>query len=756
MMARRHEGLGDTATAATQSVRGIGASSPGDGDGDDDADVGDGDGAQQATATKSQPSSPSQLGPSLEPDNRSWEEKTWWSVAGITLLLWGFSLFGWVDSYPWLSALIATLVIWGLGTVVAPWAPGVPRRWATAAAGITVALAVIGLLVWSYLQVVTSPGYGTDEIAFDQYAAQLLSHGLNPYTHSMAPAFALFHVSPNGYTFHLDGSPVTTLSYPALSFLVYVPFIMAGWSTQVAVAVNVAAWAVGIVLAFALLPRGVRPLAIVVGSLSVYVGYAVGGVTDALFVPLLIGAVFRWDDFARTRGPVAWRGPVLLGLAMAVKQTPWALLPFLAAGIALEARSRGSSRSETARTVGRYCGIALVAFLAPNVAFFVANPNAWLSGVLTPLSSHTVPAGQGLVGLSLFMGLGGGSLAAYTAALVIVLVAIWVIYVFTYPALKAWAVATPAIVLFFSARSFGSYLVSLLPAAIVAATTIRREPAGHVPSLESEKSETVRAGRHRRAKPAGPWRLRTVLVVSVCACVLAVGLIFSYRPPLGIAITSVRTTGQLATVVQLGVEVTNHSDHALRPAFSVESGGTLTAFWLANGPPGPIPPGQRAHYALFAPNFFAQPPISGGFQVVAFTDDPGTVSRSSPYVPTTWHVGLVPNAVNRVVPVGQVIVIHAQILDKLDRPVAVGGVPIYMGQITYAQRGLIYSEAIVNQGQIGQSPVSALTDRSGQATFVIRGTQVSNDPVYFEANLVNQSQFFPYGYSEIVPIRFGR
>ncbi len=79
-----------------------------------------------------------------------------------------------------------------------------------------------------------------------------------------------------------------------------------------------------------------------------------------------------------------------------------------------------------------------------------------------------------------------------------------------------------------------------------------------------------------------------------------------------------------------------------------------------------------------------------------------------------------------------------------------------MGQITYAQRGLIYSEAIINQGQVGQSPVSALTDNSGEATFVIRGTQVSNDPVYFEANLVNATQFYPYGYSEIVPIRFGR
>ena len=65
---------------------------------------------------------------------------------------------------------------------------------------------------------------------------------------------------------------------------------------------------------------------------------AVGGVTDFLFVPLLIGAAAGWDRFAWTRGPAAWRGPVLMGLAMAVKQTPWLIVPFVVAGIVLESR----------------------------------------------------------------------------------------------------------------------------------------------------------------------------------------------------------------------------------------------------------------------------------------------------------------------------------------------------------------------------------------------------------------------------------
>jgi len=92
----------------------------------------------------------------------------------------------------------------------------------------------------------------------------------------MAPAFSLFHVSPDGYTFLLNGHAVTSLSYPALSFLLYAPLVALGWTTQTAVVVNVLAWALGMVLAFVLLPKSIRPLAIVVGSFSVYISYAVG------------------------------------------------------------------------------------------------------------------------------------------------------------------------------------------------------------------------------------------------------------------------------------------------------------------------------------------------------------------------------------------------------------------------------------------------------------------------------------------------
>jgi hypothetical protein len=381
--------------------------------------------------------------------------------------------------------------------------------------------------------------------------------------------------------------------------------------------------------------------------------------------------------------------------------------------------------------------IAVAAFLVPNLPFLVLSPHAWVTGVLTPIASHTVPAGQGLVGLTLFLGLGGGSLAAYTVAAVVVYVSLWLAFVATYPALKAWAVLCPTVVLFFGARSFGSYLVTLLPAALVAATSVR--PTG------------------TRGRPPGPVRRWApwIVVGGLVASLASLGAVFSSAAPLTVRIVSVRTTGQLATVVELGVDVDNRSGRAVVPSFTVESGGQLTAFWTAQGGPPSLAPGVHAHYTLLAPNFFAQPPITGGFQVVAFTSAPASVSASPSYLPTTFHVALDPTSVTRTLPLGEPVTLHASVLDLVDRPVRQAGVPVYLGQVIYGQQGLVFGQAIINQGQIGQTPVVAFTDGNGVATFVVRGTQSTTDPVYFEANLVDPRQFYPYGYSEIVPIRFG-
>ena len=653
------------------------------------------------------------------------------TLAGVFVITWSFRLSGYLTFGPWLAVPVVVLGLFGLLVIVAAWLPdsvlGSRRQHQIGWAALFAVL--VALALWSYFQVFIAPDYATDEIAFDQYAAQLALHGINPYLHSMAPAFPMFHVSPNGYTFQLNGQPITALSYPALSFEAYLPLLALGLTTQAAVWINVAAWALGAVILYAVLPRNLAPLAAVVASVDIYIGYAAGGVTDCLFVPLLVGAAVGWDRFASTRGLAAGRGPVLMGLAMAVKQTPWLVAPFVVVGIVLESRRGGWHQA--ARDGLRYAGIAAVAFLVPNLPYLIGAPQAWLRGILTPLSAQAVPAGQGLISLGLSLGVGGGSLLAYNVAAVVVLAAVLACYVVTYPALKPATFLLPSVVLFFATRSFGSYLVMLIPAAIAAAATTRRPPGA--------------AWRH--------WKLIALLGTAISA--VAVTAAVAAGSPLAMSIESVRTTGQLATVEQLTLAVDNTTGASVRPAFTIEDGTTLTAFWRRQEGPAVLRPHQRASYTIVAPSYFAMPSIGAGFQVLAFLQSPASVSRTSAYLASAWRVILQPDAINDPVAIGQQITVQAEIVNRLDQPVRNANLPVYLGQVIYAQRGLQYSQAFINQGLGGQTPVEALTNAAGVATFTIHSPVAGSDPVYFEANLVNPASFYPYGYSPILAVRFG-
>jgi uncharacterized membrane protein len=665
-------------------------------------------------------------------------ERSSWILVGATVISWAFLLYGYSDTYPWLSWVEVIVSFYGLGSLVAAWlhrGDGFPSSLGWVTLGVT----LVAFILWCWIQIRVAPAYGTDESAFDQFAAQLVTQGHNPYTASMAPSFNLFHVSPNGYTFRLNGSPVTQLSYPALSFLLYVPFLLIGWSSQLAIGVNVLAWALAVIVSYWLLPRAVKPLAIVLGSLGIYTGFAVGGVTDMLYVPFLVVAVYQWDRALEREGWHRWIVPVAMGIALAIKQTPWFILPFLLAGLYLEAKQRGWTRGESVRGVWGYVWRTGVVFLVPNAVFIVASPSAWLRGVVTPMFGNAVPAGQGWVALSNFLALGGGSLKTYTILVLSVYLCSVVLFVLTYPRSKPVAILLASLVLFFSERSFSNYFVMLLLPMMVAATSIRWNRDA-IPSLGTHLWATTQ----RR--------------LSVVGSLILVGgaliLVSTYRQPIELQIQSVATTGQLATVLQVTTLVTNTTGHSLHPIFSSESGASITAPWNVITGPAVLGAGASTTYVLQAPNFFAQPSLSGGFQMVALTESPPAMSVSLPYIPTTLHVNLNPEAVNKPVPVGDPVTFTAQILSSTNHPVDRAGVPVYLGQISYTQQGLVFGEAVINQGQIGQTPVEALTNAQGIATFVVTGTQPSINPVYFEANLVNSQASYPYGYSDIVPIRF--
>lgn len=658
-------------------------------------------------------------------------QKIVWTLAGITILLWGLRIWGYITLFSWLALVATGVIAFGLLTILIAWLPTKKYKTLEIFSWIALFVTIGSLFVWGYMQVFTSPAYGTDEIAFDQYAAQLFIHGINPYLHSLRNAFNIFHVSPNGYTFKLNGHPVTALSYPALSFELYVPFLLLGWSTQLGIAVNLAAWAVSILLMFLLLPKPFRPIAIIFGSISIYVGYAIGGVTDAIFVPFLIIAAYKWDQFGTSNNKKRWAGPIAMGLAMAIKQTPWIIFPFIVSGIFLEASGRKGFQSAKKLSL-QYTAVATISFLIPNLPFIVWSPMSWLKGIFTPLVSNAVPAGQGLISLTIFSGIGGGSLTDYTVASLAMLASTFAFYLATYPKLKSLNFFLPSLVLFFATRSFGSYLITLIPATLIAAST----------ALNRFSMPNIKI-------------LKKISGVGFIGAFIALFIALTSTSPFAMSISSVHTTGQLATVDKINVLLVNNTSKYQKPTFSVNSGGILTAFWIKQGPM-KLKPYEHATYTLISPNFPSMPPINGGFQVVAFTNHPGTISRTTPYLPTTWHISLTPDAINHLVKPNQNIHLQAEVLNSLNQRVRVAGLKIFLGQIVYAQKGLQYGQASINNSLPGQTPISAITNSAGVAGFNISSSYAGNHPIYFEANLVNGQYFFPYGYSQILPIRFGK
>ncbi len=697
---------------------------------------------------------------------QSWAERIWWTIAGIAMLNFAIGLITYASTFPWLAGFVVIGGAWGLGTITVSLmqfgqSPQI-RRYSNVLGWASAFLLLAMFAAWAFVQVHNSPAYGTDELAFDQYAAQLVQHGMNPYVHSMNPSFNLFRVSPDGYTYTLTGQAVTQFSYPSLAFLVYLPFLILGWSHELGVGLNLIAWAASILLMFRLLPRNMRAAALVLGLVDAYLSNAAGGVTDVLYMPLLIIAAYRWDRFGLDRR--SYIAPVMVGLAMAIKQTPWPLLVFVLAALACDEYTRAGIESAL-RRAGRYLAIVLATFFVVNLPFIVMAPSAWVSGTLTPLVKNMVPSGQGTVALSLFLHLGGGSLFAFTVATAFMALLTFVAYVGTYPLMRPATFMFPALIYFFTSRSQTNYLIALIPVAIIGAVTAGAAPQA-VPSsgLDGTLLETGLTGRGSRAwlarvvGPDGPVRtLRWAQAIAVSALLFVIAMVYSVTAPspLNMTITKVKVNGILGLVQQVTVRVTNRSNTRARPAFTIEDSRGYTTFWKASRGPSSLAPGQTAKYTLYGLNSGAEPLNSGGFSVVAFTNSPGTVSVSNRYLPALMHLTFSPQAFTSAIPVGRTVSIKVQLVGHLNETADKPHVAVYLTQSIYTGLGKSRPSAIINGSKPGKRNVRAYTNARGIATFDVTGTKPNElGPTAFNAHLVDQAAGYQYGVTGALTVWF--
>ena len=538
-------------------------------------------------------------------------QKCGWTLVWLGILTSGLGMWSAWSSWPGAAAIAPLLVFGGFVGMAAVWLVTSPVSRVMQWIGLATALLAVGAPQAVGIHV--RQYYTTDSAAFNQVAARILLQGRNPYASSMASASNLLNPPSHFWTYTVDGGHVTQVSYPAASFLLQIPAMALGFHHEIADWTDLGAWLVTGVLLFVLVPASLRWLSVLVLLASVFVGMFSNGGTDALYLPFLVVAVWRWDRFGtgRAAGIAGWIGPLSLGLACAIKQSPWFCVPFLVVGLGLEARCLGQSPW---RIPARYLAIVAAVFAVCNLPFIIWGPRAWAHGTLLPFTEPLVADGQGVVTLALHGLTGGVVLTLLSVAGALAYVALMAAFVLWYPRMKVvWLLLLPA-VLFVPGRSLASYLVDFFPAALVAALTVA-VPAHVTPET---------GGTRRR------WPARVAVVVPAAAAAAAAVVAFT-SAPLQLSVDGFRTSHATQRLLAVTVTVHNLTGHAVTPHFMVAIGSDHPyGFWSPSSGNGPMVLGPRAMATVtLHPTTYTWAPSHGGYWLVeAYTSSPNALSTS--------------------------------------------------------------------------------------------------------------------------------
>lgn len=310
----------------------------------------------------------------------------------------------------------------------AAFAPGLPpfaATWYRRLRGLVVATALtlvidaaVLFLLASYVVgfLPLSASYWNDVVSFTHVNAELVLTGHNPYMadSEFSTALRRFPQAPptplRGSTFGTGDAyplpdaiksaerqylrnpratpggfdPATLHSYPALSFLLYIPALAIGRGNVLLL--HIVVYCALLLWMIARAPRGIRGWAALTAVAS--------------SVPILVQSLMIDSEIVCLAFVLAawclrdrrWSGPIVLGLACAFKQYCWLFVPFILVETLL---GRGP------RWTARYLVVALIAFLVPNIPFMMASPQAWLHSIVLPATDPLFPMGIGIVALSI-------------------------------------------------------------------------------------------------------------------------------------------------------------------------------------------------------------------------------------------------------------------------------------------------------------------------------------------------------------------
>ncbi len=445
------------------------------------------------------------------------------------------------------------------------------------------------------------PYIGTDGALFSRYAVDLVLAGKNPYSESMHPAFAAYNFDAPFSTYRIDGTTVEQVSYPAMSFLTFVPQALLGSrtvdATSLVILLVTFLW---LVAKSDGLLRWAPPIILLAhGDI---LNFTAGGVFDILWVLPVLVTMQQW---AR-EGELLTAG-LAYGLACSVKQTPWFIAPFLLTALVLERKP--------AKDYGRFIGAAAAIFVVTNLPFMLSAPRQWLAGVMTPVAGGVplVELGEGPILLNI-IGATHEPKAFFTLLMVLAFaVCLW-IYAAYYPRTKYLAWVAPMVILWFNYRSLHNYYLFSLPLAHFAVVLRGREPCADWPKR---------------------GRATAMVVAAAVAVTVIAGIILPARSMLPAKVTAIDAADPqgIGRNSRMRLRVENDGPADIEPVFLVTHVEHQTPFiWPAAQGPTMLAPGASAEYTLDAPAVQATLPIGASWHLRLF--DRGHSAWSSLVVAT--------------------------------------------------------------------------------------------------------------------------
>lgn len=350
--------------------------------------------------------------------------------------------------------------------------------------------------------------YVTDVVAFTQECDLLTLAGQNPYTSQTGFVAALRrypHVTPsplrgaafgagNDYPPHAVVAAVerryladpastpgafdaaTLTSYPALSFLLYLPLVWLGAPDILLLNLLVFVALVGWLIFSA--PRNERLWT---------------GLTMSAALPLLLFSLIADTEvIALAFILVAWRyrnrpwgSAIALGLGCAFRQYCWFFVPFFLLDALLSGGDGRPSLRAWRRTAQRALAL-LATFIVPNLVYIIWSPGAWWRSLWLPVTEPLFPLGVGLVALAKGHAAPYAPVAVYTALEVVALgICLWAQWRWR-PQLHEAVPLLALLPLFFAWRSLPNYF-AIAPLLALAAVGALHRLSAEMPHLSTQR-----------------------------------------------------------------------------------------------------------------------------------------------------------------------------------------------------------------------------------------------------------------------------